>query len=319
MGFIRVNEMRNGITITGAEVYIKSFEAKPMQKKKQDYGTGFIEDSTGTMPFKVWEADLVEQLKVNAVQGKVLSIDAECQFSTYSNCLELKITAVNGEIENPNMELYVKSCDVEGNRVAFNNIVNSHMSPQYAQALMIILSQQYTEGEVQEKLFTKFKVEQAAHSVHDALRGGLLNHTLKMCKIMLTLIDNDKRLETYKNDLMLGVILHDIGKTMEYNIGEKTNIGFVTHHVLGVELIAKVKDMIIPLIGEDSYYRLLSVIQGHHGEYGDRPTSIYAYIVHLVDMLDSKTTSIAEMIEHRSTSVYGGNDTLKIDGYNLVI
>lgn len=319
MGYVAVKDMQAGHIFSGAEVYIKSFETKPMQKKKQDFGTGFIEDTTGTLSYKVWESDVVELMKSAKVQGKVLSVDGECAFSTYSNCLELKITKVNGEVVDADMDKYVRTCDIEGNRAEFNALVNKHLSQKYAQALMTVLSQPLNK-EGKDNLFSKFKVEQAAHSVHDALKGGLLNHTLKMCRLVITLIENDKRLEAYKDILVTGTILHDIGKVYEYDKGEKTKVGFVTHHVLGVEIVSKVKEQVVALIGEDAYYRVLSIIQGHHGEFGDRPTSIYAYVIHLIDMVDAKTTSIIESIDSKTNlASYGGNDVVKIDGYNLVV
>lgn len=318
MGYVAIKDIKAGMQFSGLEVLVKSFETKPMQKKKQDYGTGYFEDVTGTISFKAWESDVVDVLKAGAVQGKVISIDGECTFSSYSNMLEIKITGVRGEVEGYNPDNYIRSCDIEGNRGKFNKLVNEHLSEPYAKALMVVLGQPLTD-EKEGNLFSEFKVEQAAHSVHDALKGGLMNHTLKMCNIANVLIESDERLKPYKDILLISVILHDIGKVYEYDKGEKTNIGFVTHHVLGVEILAKVKDEVVKLIGEESYYRILSVIQGHHGEFGDRPTSIYAYIIHLIDMLDSKTTSIMSKIENKEYIQYGGNNCVKLDGYNLVI
>lgn len=315
MGYVAITELKAGMTFQGLEVFVKEFETKPMQKKKQDYGTGYFEDKTGNISFKVWENDVVNQLKGNNVQGKVLSINGECAFSSYSNALEIKVTSINGEVTDADMSLYVRTCDIEGNRNKFNDFVNSHLSKSYANALVCILGQ--TIGE--QRVFDLFKTEQAAHSMHDALQGGLMNHTLKMCRLAEVLIESDERLNDYKDILYISIMLHDVGKVLEYNKGDKTNIGFVTHHVLGVELIHNVKAQVVGLIGEEAYYRILSVVQGHHGEFGDRPTSIYAYIVHLIDMLDAKTTSIMEMIENKNYSTYGGNVNVKIDGYNLVV
>lgn len=315
MGYVAITELKDGMTFQGLEVFVKEFETKPMQKKKQDYGTGLFEDKTGNISFKVWENDVVNQLKGNNIQNKVLSINGECAFSSYSNALEIKVTGVNGEVTDADMSLYIRTCDIEGNREKFNAFLNSHLSKPFASAVVSVLSQ--TVGE--QRVFDMFKKEQAAHSMHDALQGGLMNHTLKMCRLAEVLVESDTRLNNYKDILYTGIILHDVGKVLEYSKGEKTNIGFVTHHVLGVELVHNVKAQIIKDIGEEAYYRVLSVIQGHHGEFGDRPTSIYAYIVHLIDMLDAKTTSIMEAIENKNYSTYGGNVNIKMDGYNLVV
>ena len=101
------------------------------------------------------------------------------------------------------------------------------------------------------------------------------------------------------NDLFaLGSAIHDIGKIYEYTNGIIQGSGLiVSHHTFGVELLTKHKEFIISKKGEEFYYRLLAIIEQHHGEFEETPRAVEAFLIHMVDYLESSFQAIDESYE----------------------
>lgn len=110
------------------------------------------------------------------------------------------------------------------------------------------------------------------------------------------------------NDLFaLGATIHDIGKIYEYTNGVIEGNGLlVSHTTFGVEMLSKNKDFIVSLKSEEFYYRLLSIIQQHHGEFGEKPRTVEAYLVHMADYMESSFQAIEESYEKgiRTVSIH---------------
>ena len=146
----------------------------------------------------------------------------------------------------------------------------------------------------------------AAKSVHHAYAGGLIEHTLSVCRIL------DRLAVHYRNYygkavsrdlLLLGGLFHDIGKIYElaFERGtEYTKEGqLIGHHVQGCELVDRICQT-IPGFPADLKIHVKHLILAHHGklEYGSPklPHSVEALLVHYVDDLDSKVNTILGFI-----------------------
>ena len=106
-----------------------------------------------------------------------------------------------------------------------------------------------------------------------------------------------------KDILFVSAALHDIGKVLEYNTGAITPIGMrMSHLTLGVGLVSKFEKEIINIKGADFYDSLISVIQQHHGEFGERPRTLVAYIINIIDGLEAQLTDINDMVSSATTS-----------------
>ena len=64
---------------------------------------------------------------------------------------------------------------------------------------------------------------------------------------------------------------------------------------IGIYMLEKHREEIINLKGEDFYYSLISIISQHHGEYGEAPRTVAAYVIHQLDCLDSTLTLLDEV------------------------
>jgi 3'-5' exoribonuclease len=142
----------------------------------------------------------------------------------------------------------------------------------------------------------------AARSIHHNWIGGLLEHTLSICKIMLFIGSHYEGLDL--DQLIVGAIFHDIGKIWELNY--ETNISYsdagklVGHLVMGSELIER-KARAIPGFPDELRNMCKHLVLSHHGklEFGSPklPQTIEALLVSYVDELDSKVAALQAFLK----------------------
>ena len=147
----------------------------------------------------------------------------------------------------------------------------------------------------------KFKQAPAAKSLHHAWLGGLLEHTLSLCRLCQGMAEHYPELDL---DLLLtGAVLHDIGKTEELSYSRSfaytTEGQLLGHMILELDLINRKMAEI-----EDFPPRLKTLVQhliiSHHGEYAfgspKLPMFPESLVLHYLDNLDSKLTSMLDLI-----------------------
>ena len=139
----------------------------------------------------------------------------------------------------------------------------------------------------------------AAKAMHHARIGGLLEHSVSCLRIARDLV------EIYPVDrdlLLFGAIFHDVGKVRElsWNTGSfayTTEGRLLGHVVLGERLVAS-HVMALPGFPEELALRISHVLLSHQGEieYGspERPKTLEALLVHLVDNLDARAAMYLE-------------------------
>lgn len=154
-----------------------------------------------------------------------------------------------------------------------------------------------------DNFLNSFKGSPAALSYHHAYSGGLLEHSLnvaKICEALHTLYP--KKLN--KDLMMVGAVLHDIGKTKEYKTTTNIKItekGMLLGHLtLGVEMVLDKIDK-IPNFPDLTKNKLIHILLSHHGkkEYGSpiEPSFPEAVAVYYADEADSKIKRYVELIE----------------------
>lgn len=152
----------------------------------------------------------------------------------------------------------------------------------------------------------RLKVWQAGKSIHHAYQSGLLEHILSCTKLAVTLSPHYKVNRSY---VVAGCILHDLCKIYELTEGpvvDYTEEGkLVGHLVKGLEIVdhfaAKIKNF-----PYNMKTHLKHILLSHHGEYEygspKIPSSSEAYLVHLIDLMDSKMGSL-EQVKKQDSSV----------------
>lgn len=87
----------------------------------------------------------------------------------------------------------------------------------------------------------------AAYKLHHAIRGGLLMHTLSIVKLCEGVCEVYPFVD--KDLLLSGAILHDIAKTLEFNVGEtglangySVEGNLIGHLVMGAMMVREAAD-----------------------------------------------------------------------------
>jgi len=143
----------------------------------------------------------------------------------------------------------------------------------------------------------------AAFRLHHAIRGGLMMHTLSICRLAQTVI---RLYPSVDGDLLLcGAILHDVAKCEEFVVSEAGLVD--TYTVEGTLLNHLVRGaMIVDEIGKregiDAKTLLLveHMLVSHHGkpEFGAsvRPLFLEAEILSALDTLDANIFEIENVV-----------------------
>lgn len=145
----------------------------------------------------------------------------------------------------------------------------------------------------------RLKRWQAGKSIHHAYQSGLLEHILSCSKLANTLSIHYRVNRSY---VIAGCILHDLCKIYELSEGpvvEYTEEGkLIGHLVQGLEVIDHFASSIenFPLSVK---HHLKHILLSHHGEYAygspKLPHTSEAYLVHLIDLMDSKMNSFEQV------------------------
>lgn len=150
----------------------------------------------------------------------------------------------------------------------------------------------------------RLKIWQAGKSIHHAYQSGLLEHILSCTRLALILSPHYKVNTSY---VVAGCILHDICKVYELTEGpvvDYTEEGkLIGHLVKGLEIV----DHFAYRIKNFPYsvkLHLKHILLSHHGEldYGSpkTPHTLEAFLVHLIDLMDSKMSALKESKESDS-------------------
>jgi 3'-5' exoribonuclease len=150
-----------------------------------------------------------------------------------------------------------------------------------------------------EDFWNQFCEAPAAKTMHHARIGGLLEHAVSCLKIARHLAG----LYPVDHDLLIfGAIFHDVGKVRELS-WDKGAFAYTTegrllgHVVLGERLVSSYITT-LPDFPEKLRLRLSHILISHQGEteYGspERPKTLEALLVHLVDNLDARAAMYIE-------------------------
>lgn len=281
-------------------VLIHSYQKKLDDSKRPLNGE--LKCQGKTLKFKVWDAHIQGVLNKNEIEGQIALITGKG--GSYNGVKDITIESIRFDHGFTDLSAFLKAVDVEGTFAKFASFINSNLS----QNAVALISNLFTK----EGLMEPFKQAWAAKKMHDAQIGGLMNHTVKMLNIAKTLVDNDPRVEPYKDIIYVGIIVHDIGKVQELdNFGNYTKNSFAGHRTIGVEIMARNKELFLQHFDEEFYYHILEILTGHHGEaYGDEPKTVWAYVVHLIDMLDSQLTGIMDAVSVNDIVDQNGNNAV---------
>jgi len=173
---------------------------------------------------------------------------------------------------------------------AINNIQDPHLSS--------LVGHFFADSE----WIARFMEAPSARRVHHAYFGGFLEHTYELLLLARPLVTLYPEID--RDLLVVGILLHDIGKMEELSWGfdtDYTDAGrLLGHIVLGERLISRAIDK-IEGFPKKRTLEVLHLVISHHGrnEWGSprRPKTMEAVALHYLDNLDAQVNRFKLLIE----------------------
>lgn len=285
MGKIFVADLRE------AEPVKSFFLAKDIQVRQrrggEPYLTLVLADRTGEVSAVMW--DVVEESSRGLAEGDIVKVQGV--LGTYQRERQLTLTrlrrAAPGEIA---LEDYLpRSAQVPAILLArLRETVDGIREPHLKQLLHGLLEDA--------GFMAAFSAAPAAKSLHHAVLGGLLEHTVSVVGLCRLLADYYPAVD--RDVLLTAAVLHDVGKVRELTwdrVFDYTDAGRLLGHIALGALLVEERIRGIPGFPEDLAQRLLHCILSHHGEleWGSpkRPKTLEALVLHYAEDLDGKVSS----------------------------
>lgn len=294
------------------------FKVLSVSKKAKKDGSPFLAlevmDKTGKIPAKVWDnADhyfnILQEGEIYKINGYV---------NEFMNQKEIKVDSLRSLAptdNNVNEDDFVEKAafDTEKTFHEMMTTLKSYLVNPYLLKLTDLFSHEYG---------TQFKDHYGAQKVHHAYIGGLLQHTRSMMQMAIFCADH---YSLDKEILLVGVLFHDIGKMFEFSVSPTIDTslagGLLGHLIIGNNIFLELKDK-IPGFPEELSVKIQHLIISHHGEkeFGspEVPKIPEAYVLHILDLLDSKLKIFAETVNSSETKGLF-SDYVKVLGRRLYV
>ncbi len=159
-------------------------------------------------------------------------------------------------------------------------------------------------------LMDRFARAPAAKAVHHAYLGGLLEHSVSVAGLVTRIAKHYEELDA--EILVVGALLHDVGKVDEYVYDvyfDYSDAGrLLGHMVLGLRIVEEkirgIKDFPV-----EEALVLEHLILSHHGELEKGspkvPMTREAFVLHFADDVDAKMSTLARVLQ----DMKGGSET----------
>ena len=264
-------------------VLVTEWKENPFRSKPGSFIAMTCQDCTGTMQAKIWETvacrfDWLNDKDVFYVEASV---------SEYRGAMELSIESLRPVDEEEIDLTKLLSCSPITEEILEQRLQNlrNSLEEENLKSLLGRLLDHPTIG-------TLFRQAPAAMKIHQPYLRGLWEHSLGVAELAQSMSANYP--EVNSDLLLVGALLHDIGKILEYNfervISYTTDGRLLGHIIMGVDLISR-EMAEIPDFPRDIRTKLLHIITSHHGRYEwqspRRPKCMEAVIIHHADALEA--------------------------------
>jgi 3'-5' exoribonuclease len=290
----RIAELEEGQQVSGTFL-VREKQLRPFRNKQGQFLNLVLEDSTGRITGRMWEG--AEEAASGFEAGQPVRVEGEVQ--TYQGTPQLIIREV-APVDPAEVEPEVYPVQPESDRPVEEMVeelrqIRASMEDEYLGKLL----DSFLDDE---EFMERYSRWPGAKEIHHAYVGGLLEHTLEICKICETVCQIYPQLD--RDLLLTGALLHDIGKTEELQTQptvEYTDRGkLLGHIVIGLEMVADKIDGIEDYPAELKV-RTLHMIASHHGEVDANspraPMIAEACALHYVENLDAQVNRFVGLVE----------------------
>ncbi len=283
-----INEFKEGDRVS-LELLISNV-TRGVSNNGAPYLSLSLQDKTGSIEAKKWDSS--EEDVAVCQLGTVIGLTGDV--IEYRGVLQMKILSV-GKIDQSQVD-YTRFCipsPIPQPELVrkFNNYLNSIQNEDARKIVKAIIDQHYDA----------FISYPAASRNHHEFASGLIYHTVSMCDVADILASYYANVD--RDLLISGILLHDVGKTIELS-------GPVaTKYTLEGKMIGHISIMVSEIracaerlnIHSEVPILLQHMVLSHHGEkeYGSPvpPLTREAFLLHVIDDLDAKMIIIDKALD----------------------
>lgn len=291
--------------------------SRKVAKNGRPYLAVEVGDRFGSFFFNAYEDSAIFGLLNNAELGIFLQVDGISDF--YNDRFSPRIQTVrrltSREIHDRGLEKQLLDGPKESLEALRKELQSFIDRIQHSQLRQTVLNALEEVGEA-------FWISTAAISMHHAYRHGLLEHSLHVTRAGAALLPFYPFIDA---DLALtGMILHDVGKVLEYagdRAFERTRAGLLEGHVvLGYRIVRKAG--IQAGLDDDILLQLEHIILSHQGllEYGAAvlPASPEGVFVSLLDNFDARMNMVERALDITPATQEFSEKILGLDSVRLL-
>lgn len=277
-------------------------------KSGKKYFNIILTDASGDLEARLWQYSA--EIEKAVVKSSFVRVKGKLNF--YQGKKQFVVSSISKlEQSEVNLDDFVMKAS-EDPEVMYKKLLKiiDDLSDVYIRDLLRNI---VTDGEIARRL----KLWQAGKSIHHAYQSGLLEHILSCTQLALTL---SRHYRVNENYVVAGCILHDLCKIYELTDGlnvEYTEEGkLVGHLVKGLEIVDRFSYRIKNFPNYMKMH-LKHILLAHHGEYEygspKIPQTSEAFLVHLIDLMDSKMGTMEIIKKTDSSSGHWSNYIKHLD------
>jgi 3'-5' exoribonuclease len=265
-----------------------------------------LADRSGSITGRMWNASDEDFEAFD--EGDYVRVEGTTQL--FSGSLQIIIAGI-GRVDPRTVEesdfLVLSAADVERLSSELASLLGTIASP----PLKALADEVLADRELMEA----FRRSPAGVKQHHAHAGGLLDHVVNLLRLADRVAPLYPALD--RDLLLIGVLFHDIGKTVELESERGfsyTDAGQLLGHVLlGLEILeSKIQSLErrtgVPL-DDELAIRVKHMIASHHGQYEfgapKLPMTLEALALHHLDHLDARMAGVLQLMQNEA-SIDGG-------------
>ncbi len=290
-----VKDLRPGDTITA---FFALRKAELMEKDGNYRLSMELGDRTGRAQAILWED--ARETAALLVPGSIVKIRGVV--TTYRDNIQITIKRIRTATEDEYdlADFFRRSAKSEDELSALLTAMIERLENRYLRELM---DNVFGDADIR----IKYLRAPAGKLFHHDYVGGLADHSLSMAEVAIRLADHYPKLD--RDLLIVGTLLHDIGKIWEYdatNVIDFTDHGRLVGHInIGDEFICSMADA-IEHFPDDLLMHVRHLIISHQGEPEKgspvKPQTPEAVFLHHLDDLDSRMGALDKIRERTGGS-----------------
>lgn len=295
----RITELAGGSQAD--QVFLATRKQLRPNRNGQLYLQVELADRSGAITGRMWNASDEDFEAFD--EGDYVRVEGTVQL--YSGALQIIVTAI-GRVDPRSVDesefRVLSTADVERLTAELTRLLGTIRS----EPLRRLVDEVLADAE----LMAAFKRSPAGVKQHHAYAGGLLEHVVNLLHLADVVAPRYPSVD--RELLLMGVFLHDIGKTLELESERGfsyTDAGQLLGHVLlGLELvddkIRSVEERTGSVFDAETAVRIKHMIASHHGEYAfgapKLPMTLEAIALHHLDQLDARMAGTLQLMQNEA-------------------